>query len=88
MIPAESSPGAPEQLHTLVELLDSVGADSIEQFSARVHDDQDVDTWVWRTRAGILVETSTGSIELDFPFTWPDFWDAVEDLEQDFLARH
>jgi hypothetical protein len=56
---------------------------TVAELSEDVHDNHDVDMWVRELPTGLLIDTPSAGIELPYPFTWTDFWQVVEELEQD-----
>lgn len=71
----------------LPDLLDHVGCADIAQFSAELHDNTDVDTWVDAVPDGIEVRTAATAIVLPFPFTMGQLWAVVAEVEEDYVRR-
>lgn len=71
-------------LTDLESLLAVAGVDSVQQLSAQVHENEDVDMQVECIENGVLIATAHRGTELRFPFTWAEFWSVVSDLERDF----
>lgn len=70
---------------SLPDLLHFTGCADIDELSAQVYDDSDVDTWVATYEEGI--EISTTAVGLPYPFTMKEFRDVLEDVEVEYLRR-
>jgi len=71
-------------LRDVDSLLAAAGAESVDELSEQVNQNEDVDMQVELTERGILIATPTRGTELRFPFTWQEFWSVIDDLEREF----
>lgn len=72
---------------SLADLLHFTGCADIEELSANVYDNSDVDTWVGEYEDGIEVSTTAGAIGLPYPFTMVEFHEVLDEVEADYLRR-
>lgn len=82
--------GRPELDLTVVSLSDLLhltGCGDIDELSAQVYDDSDVDTWVAAYKDGVEISTTAGAVGLPYPFTMREFRAVLDDVEADYLGR-
>lgn len=72
---------------SLPDLLHFTRCADIEEVSAQVYDDSDVDTWVSTYADGVEVSTTAGAAGLPYPFTMREFHSVVAEVEADYLRR-
>jgi hypothetical protein len=80
-------PGAGSIIVSVHDLLHFTGCADIEELSAQVYDDFDVDTWVGTYADGVEVRTTACAIGIPFPFTLAEFRDVLAEVEADYLRR-
>ena len=71
----------------LADLLHFTKCADIEELSANVYDNSDVDTWVDEYEGGVEVSTTAGAIDLPYPFTTGEFQEVLDEVEVDYLRR-
>jgi hypothetical protein len=80
-------PAAGSIVVSIHDLLHFSGCADIEELSAQVYDDSDVDTWVATYADGVEVRTTACAVGIPFPFTMAEFRDVLEEVEADYLRR-
>ncbi len=71
----------------LADLLHFTGCATIEELSANIYDNSDVDTWVSEYEGGVEISTTACAIGLPYPFTMVEFGDVLDEVEADYLRR-
>ncbi len=72
---------------SLPDLLHFTGCADIDEVSAQIYDDSDVDTWVDTYEEGVEISTTAGAVGLPYPFTMREFRAVLEEVEVDYLRR-
>ena len=71
----------------LADLLHHTGCTGLDELSAVVDSEAEVDMSVHSADGGIAVATFGGAIGLEYPFTVADLWEVVAEAEADEVHR-
>lgn len=77
----------PDALSTFADLLAATDCADAESLSDLVDGDCEPDVWVAELDDGVEVGSGTHATGLLFPFTVGEFWEVVEEVEQEETAR-